>query len=555
MKRTIHLTAFVAIILGFSGLLGVAVAQIPTLDPEQTVNVATGEMGFNLPLGTVRGVKGHDFPVNLSYKAGILFDQEASDVGLGFSYGAGAITRKVVSVPDNNNGPYTYQPGSPIKCDEAETDVWRVLILAIVNFLENFFPPLAYYSIVDLIWKGIANDLSNDHESTVFYSISDYRSRIGEYYDWKENTGKGFFKNGESTDAPDIYIVSTPFIAGELVWIGGPANGHFVFKTTQGCALKGEETIQVDYVYQNGFSNEKFIIKLADGTRLIFKVTDTYGNLSIMQSWGKFLHDGDVCGFRGSQVEQMETSPCTWWLTAVLYNDYIDGGGDMVDPSDSYTTNKGSWIAFEYTPRVCQGIYQKKDWDFQVDRSGTYRFFQGGRECIFQQLTKVKTPVEEAEFVYSDEPRLDNLYEAGKDNFFRRPRLAKILFSSLNEVCYRQIDFKTSYTLRPGSHHSFSSSGECGNVDQGYRNPLEGNPNAACLTLNQVVIADASQSKPKYIHFLYGLNPDVTVFTGQTVPLKPGAADDGSLQTFIEKKDIWGYYCRIPRLTGTSIPR
>lgn len=46
-------------------------AQITALDPEKTVNLVTGQMGFSLNLGTLKGINGHDFPINLNYKSGI----------------------------------------------------------------------------------------------------------------------------------------------------------------------------------------------------------------------------------------------------------------------------------------------------------------------------------------------------------------------------------------------------------------------------------------------------------------------------------------------------
>ena len=78
--------------------------EAATLNPDQTVNPATGEMAFSLPLGMVRGRNNFNFPVTLNYKSGIRSDQEASPVGLGFSYGPGGITRKVAFVPDDNFG-------------------------------------------------------------------------------------------------------------------------------------------------------------------------------------------------------------------------------------------------------------------------------------------------------------------------------------------------------------------------------------------------------------------------------------------------------------------
>jgi len=45
-------------------------AQVPVLDPDQTVNLSTGGMQFQLNLETLKGTNGHDYPINLNYKAG-----------------------------------------------------------------------------------------------------------------------------------------------------------------------------------------------------------------------------------------------------------------------------------------------------------------------------------------------------------------------------------------------------------------------------------------------------------------------------------------------------
>jgi hypothetical protein len=110
MRRTTRLTALVVFISAlFASIGGVAEAQVPTLDPEKTVNLATGEMSFALQLGVVKGINGHDFPINLYYQAGIRLDQPASPVGLRFSYSPGTITRQIILVPDcNSGGPNNY---------------------------------------------------------------------------------------------------------------------------------------------------------------------------------------------------------------------------------------------------------------------------------------------------------------------------------------------------------------------------------------------------------------------------------------------------------------
>jgi len=77
-----------------------------TLNPEKTVNPATGEMGFSLPLANVQDGTGRSFPITLGYKGGIKTSQPASTVGLGFGISTGEITRKVVMVPDDETNAY-----------------------------------------------------------------------------------------------------------------------------------------------------------------------------------------------------------------------------------------------------------------------------------------------------------------------------------------------------------------------------------------------------------------------------------------------------------------
>jgi hypothetical protein len=71
-------------------------AQVPTLTPEQTVNPSTGRMEFSLPLTTVKGRNGNDFPLALNYQSGIRLHDEASAFGLGFScVPTGGLSEKV----------------------------------------------------------------------------------------------------------------------------------------------------------------------------------------------------------------------------------------------------------------------------------------------------------------------------------------------------------------------------------------------------------------------------------------------------------------------------
>jgi len=65
----------------------------------ELVNLFSGDFNYNVPLMNVGG-----YPVNLSYKAGVSMEQEASWVGLGWTLNAGSINRQLRGLPDDFNG-------------------------------------------------------------------------------------------------------------------------------------------------------------------------------------------------------------------------------------------------------------------------------------------------------------------------------------------------------------------------------------------------------------------------------------------------------------------
>ena len=92
-----------------------------------SVDLSTGDMTMKVPLFTVPGVAGLDYPLVMTYHAGIKQDQQASWVGLGWDLGVDSISRQANFVPDDyyyensgdtyrqvNNYPPTY-PTSKFK--------------------------------------------------------------------------------------------------------------------------------------------------------------------------------------------------------------------------------------------------------------------------------------------------------------------------------------------------------------------------------------------------------------------------------------------------------
>ena len=572
MRRTIRVPALVAAILAVLAVFGGLEAQVPTLNPEQTVNTATGEMGISLPLGTVNGVNGLDFPVMLYYKSGIHYNQPSSDVGLGFSTDAGMITRKVVYVPDDNNGGYGIAPPHKVPVKEAcsAQNAKFFVEIAISWGIGMFAQGFGKIGPMVLDIYGAANRLYGIYQAfqpALFGSSqADYRSIDNSGYDWYGNTGKGFFKQGEGTDVPDIYFVSTPYISGEIIWVGDPATGHFVFKRTGGSALKGDETIKITYNYLDGFASEYFIIELPDGKRLVFSTLERGGNSFRSWAWGKsVIHDpfwpDYQCGWTGATMVQSESSPSKWYLTAVLDNTYQDGGGNANDPLDAGAKNSGAWIAFKYSRVLYPAQYEQVENELDaLQRSGGTNasvtcWSKGGSDCYFQQLAGIETPNEKAEYIYSDpatDPRLDNLYthETNYDVYVHRGRLDAVAIKTRNNELLRKILFKTSYTLAPGSRHSYSRTDDASGT--GYWHPLAGNQTAACLTLDSVLITDCNVANNYKVDFEYGKNPDASLIRGELPALVTDILNgpEGQLEFNVEQRDIWGYYK--PKSAGTN---
>ncbi len=74
-------------------------AAFEPVDATDMVNLSSGDMSYVLPLLSVG-----EFPVSLSYHAGIPLDMEASWVGLGWSLNPGAINRQQTGAPDDWKG-------------------------------------------------------------------------------------------------------------------------------------------------------------------------------------------------------------------------------------------------------------------------------------------------------------------------------------------------------------------------------------------------------------------------------------------------------------------
>ncbi|MEM7038613.1 MAG: hypothetical protein AAF570_16630, partial [Bacteroidota bacterium] len=77
--------------------------QFEPVDTTDMVNLATGNLAYNLPLIHVPG-PGGGFPLSLHYHSDVGTYQEGTWTGLGWNINPGAINRSVVGVPDDYHG-------------------------------------------------------------------------------------------------------------------------------------------------------------------------------------------------------------------------------------------------------------------------------------------------------------------------------------------------------------------------------------------------------------------------------------------------------------------
>lgn len=546
---------------------GSVYSQAPTLNPDQTVNTATGEMGFSLPLGTVKGINGKDFPITVNYKAGIPLEQEASPVGLGFSYGAGYITRRVVHIPDDNTGGdscFFMTKNDNLKCD---TPWWYVFYKILLFITGVALTILSIYCPAAGFGAGLVFSVASSIASAVIFAPSDYRAggthlkayEPIELLDDSSSYGKGFFNEGyHHRDLPDIYFVNTPFMQGELAWCGSYNNsdgGYFVFRNTQGSSDKEMRTIKVDY----SISDETFLITLSDGTRLFFEETkcgNSYSK-SYCQIWGDEMENVD-CKVDNESI-QFQRVPEQWFLTKVLFPDYV---GD-IDPLSDPENAKGTWIVFEYDRRMidnCRPLPKtfQANWFTSVMSTPGYHPTDTNTSMYEEVvLERIITPDQKAQYFYTPN-RLDNLWfdidcmdwfaparnqtpaekrvkrKPGSDTpYIQGKVLDSIIIYSNKDDVLRRIKFNTGYSLKPGNFRSYTKD-TSGNFDT-----VPGNPDAACLTLESVEVLDLNSIEKYRISFKYINKEGLTAWDSSQIASFRGP---DPMPYYIERKDYWGYF-------------
>ncbi|MGA2506130.1 MAG: PA14 domain-containing protein [Chitinispirillaceae bacterium] len=603
MKHRVMPLAQCALLIG-GVLFTLSIAQTPTLDPAQTVNTATGEMSFGLPLGTVNGINGRNFPISLNYHAGVSPFSEAGPEGLGFSVDAGCIVRQPILVPDNNDSSVTWDNQD---CDETGWKQVVSTICQVVGFIVGLIllclpggqPLGTALTIASLTITAVSMVVS-----LVVFSPADYRAggTHTPVYDYKGSYGYGYFKKGEYRDLPDVYFVNTPYINGQFVWVGDRQNGHFVLKSSGGSIEPGASTTIITYD-QNC---EVFRIQLADGTVLLFEDTDQQKQW--ISSHG-FAHGNDVDCEITSAVYGFRKIATQWHLTKVLFPDFK---GNETSPE---IRSSGSWIEFKYwvctspTGSQREGINSWKSGFYFPGETRDNAYYSSSMQSSDQYssvcgttfyqtcyLKKVVTPNQSAEFFYKSD-RLDAFRESVKYHqdgdadqhdyvsMVLMPRLDRIEFKSNSGTVLSTAQLNTSYYLRPNTYQALESA---------YPNPgweeldQQGNPvgplktadyycyfddngnftqsgagapspsfndGKKSLTLNSVTIFDKGNTNTSTVGFEYKNTGSSATLFNPALGLHVGSCPRGDNRGYhagcvIEDRDLWGFY--LPSLYPSS---
>ncbi len=244
-------------------------------------------------------------------------------------------------------------------------------------------------------------------------------------------------------------------------------------------------------------------------------------------------------------------------MTKVLFNDYIDGNNDN-DPINSFNDNHGSWFVLQYETTITDA--RQLPTCAQAGNNTTAISY-AGTKLYDTYLQKVITPNQWAQYNYTVS-RADDLwfpiqsmdwYGENDEDVRGLPSAAKrgkaksttaipvnrkvldnITVYSKSNIPIKNIKFKTDYSLRPSSFHSYTKDPSSNFVT------LDKNRTAACLTLKSIDIADMAGNNVLSIFFKY--NTKNPYGWSESSAHNPDPHSLRSAKFYKELKDVWGYY-------------
>ncbi len=309
-----------------------------------------GDLNVSIPLMTVPGRGGLDFPLTLTYHAGIRPTDKASWVGLGWNLETGSISRTVNFFPDFQNAANEYiNDSSDIP---EQSDIYQV---SIPGVLSSFMIPTQPIGIMS---------------PTMFY-LQDWKEwRISATCD--SFTSKRSYVFNSSTKCDKFGSISTQrFQRLDLE--------NLVF-----CSIDGMPLYPY-YISSNMVRNtykdfSRFELTAENGVKYVFDLP--------------LRSDMEYVNLVTEYVSN-------WRLTKILSPDYIDDDGTP-GPSDG---DSGNWIKFEYGYPI--GSSNPLVRDIRPYALSDYAMYNQKRHALLTQvtyLTKIITPTHEARFNLISKP-------------------------------------------------------------------------------------------------------------------------------------------------------
>ncbi|MBI2549137.1 lamin tail domain-containing protein [Candidatus Woesearchaeota archaeon] len=216
-------------------------ASFSPYDDYITYDLSTGDVGIRIPLVTVPGRNGLDFPVILEYNAGISVMQDASWVGLGWKLDTGSIERTTSAIPDDydsathGNNVYWYSKfTSPdyYQYGESKMDWFGTLFSLTTTAILGFAKGGPVGSAMTVGYSLVSNPTMLSPVTYVKTGVLDVPSSP----DW--SSVDGFLKSYAGVqnptpiseeihdiNFPDIFIADTPVYEGKLVYGKSIAQG------------------------------------------------------------------------------------------------------------------------------------------------------------------------------------------------------------------------------------------------------------------------------------------------------------------------------------------
>ncbi len=183
-----------------------------------------GDYSANIPLMTVPGRGGMDYPISVSYKAGITTDQRATWVGLGWNLNPGSITRVINGIPDNINHGVIYQ-GETYITENGAIVHYPPMQTASYQFPEHDHFDYFLVNIPGVV-SGLVVPVNVDGDSTadyVFQEINGFRIAIG-----YTSSGYNSF-NRIIAEQPPASCPTTEYNDISHIWVYAPDGTRYIF--------------------------------------------------------------------------------------------------------------------------------------------------------------------------------------------------------------------------------------------------------------------------------------------------------------------------------------